>query len=126
MPVAEVQAPASHTQVITLDDGMVVLLSGRFEGFEALVSLRGALLSARPEGVDDVIVDAGEVTELSDDALAVLWAGLEWAEITGGRLSFSRMSAPVTDMLGELNLTGELPRLEVSRVGQPAQRRPRD
>lgn len=120
----EVQAPT--TEVLTLDDGMVVRLSGHLDDAEALVSLRKALLTDRPRGVDDVIVDAGEVAGISEGAVAVLCAAIEWAKITGGRLSFTRLSQPVTAVLDELGLSGELPQLADSRVGLPAQRRPRD
>jgi anti-anti-sigma regulatory factor len=114
MSISALEAQAETAQVILLEDGMVVRLSGGLDTEEALVALRAALLTPRPEGVRDVVVDAGQVTAVSDSAVAVLWAALAWAESTDRRMRFCGMSAPLTRTLEELGLSDELPRLDRS------------
>lgn len=121
MSISALEAPAGTAQVILLDDGMVVRLSGGLDTDESLVALRAALLTPRPEGVRDVVVDAGRVTAVSDSAVAVLWAALAWAESTDRRMRFSGMSAPLTETLEELGLSGELPRLDCSAAAPAGQ-----
>lgn len=122
MTVAQLESPTSTTQVITLDDGLLVRLSGNLHDFDAVASLREALLTPRPTGVDDVIVDAGDVTGISDNVVAVLWAASEWAESTGGRFSFSRKSPALRQVLAELDLDGELPGLDETRKARAGAR----
>ena len=57
-----------------LADGIVVRLAGSLD-VASLPDLRATLLSSRPEGCDDVLIDAGRVTEIHERALAVLVAG---------------------------------------------------
>lgn len=78
-----------HTTVLT--DGIVVRLDGSLD-VASLPELRAALLSERPAGRDDIVVDAGRVTEVHERALAILVAAADWAEHTGGRLRFAAMS----------------------------------
>lgn len=111
MSIAALEAPAETAEVIMLDDGMVVRLSGALDTADSLVALRAALLTPRPQGVRDVVVDAGAVSSVSDSAVAILWAALAWAESTDGKLRFSRMSPALTETLDEMGLSGELPSL---------------
>ena len=109
MPTATL---ASHTvDVCTTGDGMLVRLGGAL-GADATAQLRGALLGLRPFGCDDVIVDAGDVTDVDDDALAVLLAASAWVVDTGGRLSFSQMSQPLRREVALVGLCDELRMLE--------------
>ena len=85
-----------------LADGIVVRLTG---------SLDATLLTSRPEGCDDVLVDAGHVTEVHERALAVLVAAADWASETGGRLRFAAMSSALTDTADYFSVTDLLPRL---------------
>jgi anti-anti-sigma regulatory factor len=120
MRVAQLEGRSS-AEVVDLTDGLVIRLAGDLSGEAALDGLRSALLAPRPEEVRDVIVDAAEVSAASDGALAVLWAGLTWAEQRGGRLRFSRISGPLQVALDQAGLGGELPRLAPAR---PARARP--
>jgi anti-anti-sigma regulatory factor len=93
-----------------LADGIIVRLNGSLD-VASLPDLRGTLLSTRPEGCDDVLVDAGHVTEVHERALAVLIAAAEWARQTGGRLRFAAMSPALIDTAEYFDVTDLLPRL---------------
>jgi anti-anti-sigma factor len=93
-----------------LADGIIVRLSGSLD-VASLPDLRAKLLSTRPEGCDDVLVDAGHVTEVHERALAVLIAAAEWARQTGGRLRFAAMSPAFIDTAAYFDVTDLLPRL---------------
>ncbi len=93
-----------------LADGIVVRLTGSLD-VASLPDLRATLLSSRPEGCDDVLVDAGHVTEVHERALAVLVAASEWARQTGGRLRFAAMSPALVDTADYFDVTDLLPRL---------------
>ncbi|HTC69653.1 MAG TPA: STAS domain-containing protein, partial [Acidothermaceae bacterium] len=93
-----------------LADGIIVRLNGSLD-VASLPDLRGTLLSSRPEGCDDVLVDAGHVTEIHERALAVLIAAAEWARQTGGRLRFAAMSPALIDTAEYFDVTDLLPRL---------------
>ena len=93
-----------------LADGIIVRLNGSLD-VASLPDLRGTLLSTRPEGCDDVLVDAGHVTEIHERALAVLIAAAEWARQTGGRLRFAAMSPALIDTAEYFDVTDLLPRL---------------
>lgn len=80
-----------------LADGMVVALSGVLTD-DLLPDLRQALLRPYAEGCRDVVVDAGEVSDLTDAALAVLVAARAWAGANGRRFLLSR-SNPVLDAI---------------------------
>lgn len=74
-----------------LADGMVVQLGGMLTD-DNLPELRGALLSPFVSSCRDVVVDAGEVADVTESALAVLVAARDWAEHHGRRFFMSRMS----------------------------------
>jgi anti-anti-sigma factor len=93
-----------------LADGIVVRLSGSLD-VASLPELRATLLRTRPEGCDDVLVDAGHVTEVHERALAVLLAAADWAKETGGRLRFAAMSQAFLDTADYFGVTDLLPRL---------------
>jgi anti-anti-sigma regulatory factor len=93
-----------------LADGIIVRLNGSLD-VASLPDLRGTLLSTRPEGCDDVLVDAGHVTEVHERALAVLIAAAEWARQTGGRLRFAAMSPALVETAEYFDVTDLLPRL---------------
>ena len=95
---------AGVVDVMTLADGLVIRLAGAFGSSEAGL-LREALLRPRPAACNDILVDAGGVRSIGDDALAVLVAAPVWAAATGGQLSFTRMSdelVTAADGLGAL------------------------
>jgi anti-anti-sigma factor len=93
-----------------LADGIVVRLTGSLD-VASLPELRATLLTSRPEGCDDVLVDAGQVTEVHERALAVLVAAADWASDTGGRLRFAAMSSALADTADYFSVTDLLPRL---------------
>jgi anti-anti-sigma factor len=99
-------APAIRTH--RLGDGLVVRLSGVLDG-QAIPALREGLLAPIPEGCREVLVDAGGVDEVDDDALAVLVAGSSWARSAGSRFVLSAVSAPFARQIEALDLTGTLP-----------------
>ena len=103
-----------------LADGKLVRLQGSL-GESELAALRLALLTPLADECHDVVIDAGEVTDVTDEAVAILVAARDWAEFSGARLLLSR-SAPALDrVLAELALSEALPRL--AALGQmPVQR----
>jgi anti-anti-sigma regulatory factor len=103
-------AAAPVVEVSTLADGVVIRLAGAFRKADAEL-LRGALLRPRPAACRDVIVDAGGVTEVDEHALAVLVAALEWADETGGQLSFSRVSPSLQSLAAQLGFMRMMPLL---------------
>src|SRR5947209_16280993 len=88
-----------------LADGMVVQLVGAVSD-EQLPALRDALLRPAPSRVRDVVVDAGEVEEVSAAALAVLVAAHEWAVTGGRRFMLSRTSPALDEALAECGIDG--------------------
>lgn len=102
-------AAVDVTTVYT-EDGMVVRLDGPLDA-NATPALRNALLSTRPAGCDDVIIDAAGVTAVEDEALAVLLAAGAWAVDTGARLGFSRMSDALRGEIAFLDISMLLPML---------------
>jgi anti-anti-sigma regulatory factor len=101
---------AATIEVSALADGVVVRLAGAF-GSDDADRLRGALLRPRPAACRDVLVDAGAVTQLDDTALAVLVAAPDWADQTGGQLSFTRLSEPIRTAAAELGIMRLMPLL---------------
>jgi len=93
-----------------LADGIVVRLTGSLD-VASLPELRSTLLGSRPEGCDDVLVDAGHVTEVHERALALLVAAARWTAETGGRLQFAAMSKPLLETAGYFGVIDLLPRL---------------
>jgi anti-anti-sigma regulatory factor len=106
-----------------LADGIIIRLNGSLD-VASLPDLRATLLSLRPEGCDDVLVDAGHVTEVHERALAVLIAAAEWARQTGGRLRFAAMSPALVNTADYFDVTDLLPRLG-GRAGGAAHRQAR-
>jgi anti-anti-sigma regulatory factor len=107
-----------------LADGVLVHLTGSLTG-EHLPELRAALLSPFEETCRDVVVDAGEVGDAADSALAVLVAAKDWAQQHGRRFVLSRCSPALDVMLTEIG--AEMPRLEplAQRVARPRVPSPR-
>src|SRR3954454_23403022 len=111
-----------HVDCVHLADGMLVRLGGTLSGNQ-LPQLRDALLTPLNEGCRDVVVDAGEITAINDDAIAVLLAARVWAEDHGARMMRARSAPALYATLEELDITGALPRLSNMREqGLPAQR----
>lgn len=100
----------SNVSANVLADGIVVRLSGSLDA-ASLPELRATLLRPRPEGCDDVLIDAGQVTEVHERALAVLVAAADWTTDTGGRLQFAAMSKPLLETAEYFDVTDLLPRL---------------
>lgn len=93
-----------------LADGKLVQLSGIL-GDAQLPAMRLALLMPLALEYRDVVVDAGDVCAISDDAVAVLVAAEQWATANGVRFMLSRRSAALEQVLIELDLTDALPLL---------------
>lgn len=93
-----------------LADGKLVQLGGCL-GEADLPALRLALLMPPFEGCQDIVIDAGEVDEIDDCAVAVLMAGCEWAQEAGVRILLSRSTMVFDDTLEALDLVELLPRL---------------
>ena len=93
-----------------LADGKLVQLCGRI-GRAELPALRLALLSPLFAGCRDVIIDAGEVTAVDDEAIAVVVAAEEWATYAGARLLLSRATPAFEQALAELDFANGIRRL---------------
>ena len=100
-----------------LADGMVVVLSGVLTD-DLLPDLRQALLRPYAESCRDVVVDAGEVSDLTDPALAVLVAARAWAGANNRRFMLSRSNPVLDAILLTVGLESAFERL------QPLQSRP--
>jgi anti-anti-sigma factor len=127
MTTAMLEATA-HVDCVHLADGMLVRLGGILDGHQ-LPLLRDALLAPLDEGCRDVVVDAGEVTAIDDDAIAVLLAARVWAEDHGARMMLSRSAPALESSLEELQITGALPRLGAinpTATAMPSPRQPID
>jgi anti-anti-sigma factor len=109
MPAAMPVVPtAASVRVHQVGNGLVVRLSGVLDG-QAVPELRRELLAPVAAGRHDVLVDAGQVVTVSDDALAVLVAGSSWATGAGGRFAFSAVSPAVRAEIQALDLGTALP-----------------
>jgi len=93
-----------------LADGKLIQLGGCL-GEADLPALRLALLTPLFDGCRDVVIDAGEVSEIDDCAVAVLMAGCEWAHAAGVRVLLSRSTPAFDDTMDDLELTDLMPRL---------------
>lgn len=113
MTTATLEA-TGHVDCVHLADGLLVRLGGTLTSGE-LPELRDALLSPLDDSCRDVVVDAGEVTAIDDEALAVLLAARVWAEDHGARMLLSRTAPALESTLEELSITGALPRLAAIR-----------
>ena len=116
MTTATLEA-TGHVDSVHLADGLLVRLGGSLTTTE-LPQLRDALLTPLDDGCRDVVVDAGELTGIDDDALAVLLAARVWAEDHGARMLLSRTAPALETTLEELAITGALPRLSTLRGQQ--------
>lgn len=103
-----------------LADGICVRLRGRLDA-GTVPALRAVLLRTRPKGCDDVMVDAAGVESADDAALAVLLAAPLWAQVTGGRFAYTRVSEPLAELAVASGVSELLPRLAA-----PGQRGARD
>jgi anti-anti-sigma regulatory factor len=124
MTTATLEA-TGHVDCVHLADGMLVRLGGSLSEQE-LPQLRDALLGPLEDSCRDVVVDAGELTAINDDAIAVLLAARVWAEDHGARILLSRSAPALESTLEELEITNALPRLGSVREQLPSQRSPRD
>ena len=97
---------ASHR----LADGFLVQLGGAL-GEAQLDQLRSTLLAPIPDGCRDVVVDAGEVTDIDFDALAIVFAAWAWAEDQGARFLLSRSSRAFEAEMEFYDVADALPRL---------------
>jgi anti-anti-sigma regulatory factor len=113
MSTATLEA-TGHVDCVHLADGLLVRLGGTLTTSE-LPELRGALLSPLEDGCRDVVVDAGELTSINDEALAILLAARIWAEDHGARMMLSRTAPALESTLEELAITGALPRMSTLR-----------
>lgn len=104
---AQPLVPPIQTSVAT--DRLLIRLSGRLDA-ACVPGLREALLRTRPAGCDEVSVDASSVESVDDAALAVLLAAPVWAEITGGRFTYTRVSAGLTDLARAAGVADLVPR----------------
>lgn len=112
---------------VHLADGKIVRLSGAL-GVDDLADLREKLLMPLEHGCKDVVVDAGRITAISDEVVAVLIAAPVWVETQGGRFLLSASSPAFDSTLEELDFVDLLPRLGQSApwATVPAPRGPRD
>jgi anti-anti-sigma regulatory factor len=101
-----------------LADGKLIQLSGRL-GRAELPALRRALLSPLFVGCRDVVIDAGEVIAVDDEAIAVIAAADEWATYAGARLLLSRATPVVEHALAELDFSTRIRRLSDLGAGEP-------
>jgi anti-anti-sigma regulatory factor len=112
---------------VHLSDGKVVRLTGAL-GPDDVVELRETLLMPLEHGCTDVVVDAGRVTAISDEVVAVLIAAPVWVETQGGRFLLSASSPAFDQTLEELDFVDLLPRLggSAARARVPSPRRSQD
>ena len=106
-------ATAIDTGAVTsshLADGLLVQLSGEL-GSEQLGHLRSTLLSPLPAECRDIVIDAGEVTDVEFEALAIVFAAWAWAEEHGARFLLSRTSEEFDAILADNGVSDDLPRL---------------
>jgi len=95
-----------------LADGLLVQLSGEL-GSEQLSQLRSTLLSPLPEECRDVVLDAGDVTDVEFEALAIVFAAWAWTEEQGARFLLSRTSEEFDAVLADNGVSEDLPRLSL-------------
>jgi anti-anti-sigma regulatory factor len=93
-----------------LADGKLVQLAGRI-GKAELPALRRALLAPLVVGCLDVVIDAGEVIAIDDEAIAVVVAAEEWTSYAGARLLLSRATPAFEQALSDLGFEDGIRRL---------------
>jgi anti-anti-sigma regulatory factor len=104
MTTATAEKVAGRVACMRLADGIVVQLGGMLSD-DNLPELREALLSPFVSSCRDVVVDAGEVEDVTESALAVLVAANDWAQHNGRRFFVSRMSPLVRAALKVCEVT---------------------
>jgi anti-anti-sigma regulatory factor len=114
----------TRVDCVYLADGMLLRLAGPMTS-DLVPALRQRLLGVLPEGCVDVVIDAGDVTAMSDDVVAVLLAAAVWVKEQQGRLLLSRVSSELAGVLDELGMTDDLPRLAELGGRRPAVPQPR-
>jgi anti-anti-sigma regulatory factor len=115
---------ASNVDTVYLADGKLVRLSGSL-GAGEVAALRLALLMPMSPDCRDVVIDAGDITDICDEAVAVLIAARWWAADNGARFLTSRTSPALEQTLRDLDLVDDLPALPpLGGPHVPAQRRP--
>ena len=119
MTVQAADPTTGTVNCVHLADGKLVQLSGRL-GRAELPALRLALLTPLFDDCHDIVVDAGEVESVDDEAVAVLAAATEWATFAGARLLLSRSAPALEQALVDLDV--HLPRLAAlgATASQPA------
>lgn len=110
MSVQAIDPGAGLVNCVQLADGKLVQLSGRI-GRDELPALRLALLMPLFDECHDIVVDAGDVVAVDDEAVAVLVAAEEWASYAGARLLLSRAAPALEQALADLDLSDRIPRL---------------
>ncbi len=110
MSVQAIDPSAGTVNCVHLADGKLVQLSGRI-GREELAALRLALLTPLFDYCRDVVIDAGDVVAVDDEAVAVLVAAEEWATYAGARLLLSRAAPVLEQALADLDFANRIPRL---------------
>ena len=110
MSVQAIDSTVGTVNCVHLADGKLVQLSGRI-GHEELPALRLALLTPLFDDCHDVVIDAGEVVAIDDDAIAVIVAADEWASYSGARLLLSRAAPVVEQALADLGFSDRIARL---------------
>ena len=119
MTVQATDPTTGTVNCVHLADGKLVQLSGRL-GRSELPALRLALLTPLFDDCRDVVIDAGEVESVDDEAIAVLVAAEEWATYAGARLLLSRCAPAVEQALADLGMADRIPRL--GAIGADASR----
>lgn len=110
MTVHEPLGLTGDVNTVYLADGKLVRLVGAF-GPSELPDLRRALLMPFTEECRDVVVDAGEVVDVTDEAVALLIAARVWADANGRRFLMSRIAPVLVATLAELDMSDVLPTL---------------
>ena len=110
MSVQAIDPSVGTVNCVHLADGKLVQLSGRI-GREELPALRLALLTPLFDDCRDVVIDAGDVVAVDDEAVAVLVAAEEWATYAGARLLLSRAAPVLEQALADLDFANRIPRL---------------
>jgi anti-anti-sigma regulatory factor len=106
-------AMAMETGLVTstrLADGLLVQLTGDLSQ-EHVTELRSTLLAPLPDDCRDVVIDAGDVTDVDFEALAVVFAAWAWIEEQGARFLLSRTSEEFDAVLADNGVAEDLPRL---------------
>jgi ABC-type transporter Mla MlaB component len=90
-------------------DRVRVVLSGVLD-LAAVPPLRAALLAPIPPHCRRVDIDAGGVTRIDDEALAVLLAAVPWALAAGATFGYTSVSDQLDVLARSLHVEALLPR----------------